>query len=898
MKTTFGIRAATAVYDGALRISGQRALLTHGDEVRQSFRDAVTHDAETGGLPRLVLRTLSELWDLAVNRIAPRRRALQISGAPPMGAPSGRRSSGLGADFRSAWRSLTARKFDTGLTVGLLALGLATTGSVFAVADALLLHPVPFPRADRLAEIWSANPESRFSVPSVPRDLAVRWLDRTDLFAAGGAHTMASALVTDHGDPELIPATRVSPGLFETLGVRPILGRNFTSEEGHAGANHVVIIAGDVWSKRFGRSPNVIGQTLRINAIDHRVVGVMPDDFRYPYSKQRIWLPFEFRNPTPDEAVGYVTLTVRLQPGVTQQRARQEVEAASPALARQASRPWKMSATPHFADAVMTDTQTSRSIWLLFGATVLLMLTVCANVANLGLSQAFSRTRDAAIRSALGATRARMIRQTMVEQLMVGLLALAIALPLTMGALRIADALLPSSFTLASLNALDIDGRLLVMMTSLALGAPIVSGLIPAIAGSRPSVLIALKQENRSVTGSRAARWYRKGLVVIEVACSVVLLISAALLVRSFTQLQGVDKGFDTKNLVSVNLGFPTTYFSEGVSRDLFVEQALARVRGIPGVLAATSASGIPPENGGISFGGMVTDAAAKPMQVDASVYEVQPDFFDTLGLRIVSGRALQGGDSPEQVVISDTMAAKIFPGRPAAGGRFKWEEDKTWLEVVGVAAAVRESTGGHELPQIFSLLQPHKPTTAKPRDAIAEYRRIGVRVADPVVAMPAIRAALKGVNAGILVDSVDRVDDQIAKDLDRPRFLLVLMMVFAGAGLLLAAVGVYGVLSCIVAEQLREYGIRLMLGAAPSAIARKILFGGLATTMTGLAVGASASALLGKTLSSVLFKVNSHDTTSYVAVSAVLIASALAAAWRPARRAQRVDPASLLRSD
>lgn len=546
------------------------------------------------------------------------------------------------------------------------------------------------------------------------------------------------------------------------------------------------------------------------------------------------------------------------------------------------------------------DTKTARSIWLLFGATVLLMVTVCANVANLGLSQAFSRTRDAAIRSALGATRWRMIRQTLVEQISVGLLSLAIALPLTMGALRIAEMLLPISFTLASLNTLDIDWRLMAVMISLAIGAPVVSGMIPAIAGSRPSVLGALKQEGRSVAGSRAARWYRKGLVVVEVACSVVLLISTALLIRSFVRLQAVDKGFDTKNLVSANLGFPATHFAEAVSRDLYIDQALGRVRSIPGVLSATAASGIPPENGGISFGKVFTERdTTAGVQIFASVYSVQAGFFETLGLRLVGGRALAAGDSLSQVVVSDSFAAKVFPDQSAVGQRFQWRDSKTPFEVVGVAAAIRESTGvDNGLPQIYSLAERHTANSPKPRDAIAEYRRIGVRVADPVTAIPAIRSALKEINAGILVQGVDRVDDQIAKDLDRPRFLLTLMLIFAVAGLVLASVGVYGVLSCLVTEQLREYGIRLVLGAPPSAISRTILFGGLGTTLVGLVVGAGAAALLGKALGSVLFEVEPRDSVSYVAVAFVLIAAALAAAWRPAKRARSVDPALLLRNE
>lgn len=898
-KFPLGIRAALTMYGGALRLSTRPAIAERRAEVLQAFHDAVLSAANRGGMTGVALRTISELWDLVRASIAPSRRASQVSDGPASPSPRRRGSRGFATDLRHGWRALVARKFDTGLTVGLLAIGLATTGSVFAVADALVLHPVPFPHPERLVEIWSESP-GRFSTPSVPRDLAVRWLERTDLFASGGAHTGASALVTDHGDPELIPATKVSPGLFETLGVRPILGRNFTPDEGHEGANHVVIIGADIWSSRFGRAPNVLGQTLRINDADYRVVGVMAQDFRFPYSKQRIWMPFEFRNPTASEEVGYVTLVARSQPGVTHEHITAEVKAAGPEMAKLASRPWKMSAMAHFSDERLMDSQTTRSIWLLFGATVLLMLTVCANVANLGLSQAFSRTRDAAIRSALGATRWRMIRQTMVEQVAIGLLALACALPITLGALKLADAMLPTSFTLASLNALDIDWRLMAVMATLAIGAPLLSGLVPAIAGSRPSVLGALKQEGRSVAGSRAARWYRKSLVVIEVACSVVLLISAALLVRSFVRLQAVDAGFNSHNLVSVSIGFPTSHFADGVSRDLYLEQALARVRAIPGVVAATAANGIPPENGGIVFGQVHTEhGTAAGVQIDASIYEVQPDFFDTLGGRLVAGRAPTAGEGSDHVVISQSMATKLFPNGAAVGSRFHWDDDKDWYEVVGVAADVRESFGAmRPLPQIYYPLQPHKPTTTKPRDAIAEYRRLGVRVANPVEAMPMIRAALKEVNPGILVQSVNRVEDELAKDLDRPRFLLTLMLVFAGAGLVLAAVGVYGVLSCLVAEQLREYGIRLMLGASPALISRTILFGGLGTTVAGLVVGAGVSAALGKSLSSVLFEVESRDPISYLTVAAVLLVSAVAAAWRPARRARRVDPAVLLRNE
>lgn len=890
------VRLAAGVYSGALRLSRRRALSMRRTEILQAFVDGCVDAGERGGVAGVTARTFSEIWDLVRASVAPGRRASHIGDHSQMPSRSPRRSRGWVTDIRHAIRALVARRLDTALTVGLLALGLATTSSIFAVADALLLNPVPFAQPDRLVQVWSTMNGS--SITQLPRDLAVRWMQRTDLFASSGVFNQASALVTSGGDPEVIGAVEVSPGLIETLGARPILGRTFVADEGRPGNDRVVIISADIWASRFGKAPDVLDRTIRINALDYRVIGVMASTFRFPYSRQRLWLPIDPANPQPGKEKIFVTLVARMKPEMTRETLSQQVVAAGPGMAQLAERPWKMGASIRYMDQVLMDTETRRSIWLLFGATVLLMLTVCANVANLGLSQAFSRVRDAAIRSALGASRWRMIRQALVEQLAVGVLALAIALPLTLGAISLADGLLPANYTVGSLNTLDLDGRLLAMMVTLALAAPLLSGLVPAIAGTRPSVLSALKQESRSVAGSRAARWFRKSLVVVEVACSVVLLVSAALLIRSFLQLQSADKGFDSHNLVSINLGFPATYFGDGVARDLYVDQALARIRQIPGVQLATSATGVPPENGGIRFGDAESDIApGTKVELVASMYDVHPDFFDTMRMPLRSGRTFGPGDSTSQVVVSESLAQKFWPNGAAVGHKFRWDEG-SWYEVIGVAPTVRESVSGSQTwPQFYSLMQRHKPSTQTGRaDAIPEWKRIAVRATDPASAIPQMRSVLKSINAGILVQSADLVDDQLAKELARPRFLLVLMLVFAVAGLVLASVGVYGVLSCLVAEQLREYGIRLMLGASPVAISRQILLGGLGTTLVGLALGIGAAAAMGKTINAVLFKVESRDLTSYVVVSVVLIVAAIASAWRPAARARSVDPAILLR--
>lgn len=896
-KPSFGIRMAAGVYGGVLKISGRQALASRRGEVLQSFVDSCVDAQQNAGALGVCARSFGEFWDLLRAAVAPKRRATQIADhtQPPTQQSNG--SRGWATDVRHAMRALVARRFDTALTVTLLALGIATTSTIFAVADALLINPVPFVESERLVQVWSTIGQN--STTSVPRDLAVRWLERKDLFSTGGAYVQTSALVTSGGDPEVISAVAVTPSMFDTLGVRPLLGRNFVDGEGQPGTDQIAIISTDVWSSRFGKAPDVIGRSMTINAKSYQVVGVMPADFRFPYSRQRIWLPFDLKNPPAAQKRAQVTLTARMAPGQTREQVTAQVKAAGPEIAKLAATPWRFGATTRFLDSVMMDTETRRSIWLLFGATVLLMLTVCANVANLGLSQAFGRVRDAAIRSALGASRWRMIRQTLVEQLSVGFLALAIALPLTMATLQVAESLLPLNYTLASLNTINLDARLLMVMAALALGAPLISGLVPAIAGSKPSVLDALKQESRSVTGSRAARWFRKSLVVIEVACSVVLLVSAALLVRSFMLLQSVDKGFESQNLVSVNLGFPTTYFADNVGRGLYLDEAVARLRRVPGVRSATYGTGIPPMNGGISFGDMETDAHTAQKNLVLSMYEVRPEFFDTMGITIKAGRPFLPNESAHHVIVSEQLAQQFWPGENAVGRRFRWDEKSPWQEVVGVVAQVRESASGSKpWPQIFEAVQPRVASTKQPTDSIAEWKRIGVRVDDPAAAIPRIRAALKEINAGILVESIDRVDDQLAKELDRPRFLLALMLVFACAGLVLAAVGVYGVLSCLVAEQLREYGIRLMLGASPNTISRTILFGGLGTTLVGLTIGIAAAAAMGKTINTVLFQVQPRDLTSYGVVIGVMVIATIAAAWRPARRARSVDPAVLLRNE
>ena len=911
MTSPLSIRIATSAYRVALRLCGRSASESRRADMLRTFTDACRVSWQRGGATAVTGRAFAELWDLAGPAIGfdgrPAARVSVPAAIKPLERASRSGDWAIGTDLRHAWRSLLGRRADALLVVCLLALGLATTASVFGVADALLLHPVPFPDSDRLMQVWSAQPEQKISMPSMPLELAPRWLERSDLFVSGGISRQTSALVTDHGEPAVIPATLLSPGLLETLGVRPVLGRTFAPGEGVPGANRLVILSDDVWTSRFGRARDAIGRKLRINGTDHTVIGVMPADFRFPYERQRLWLPIA----VDGAQAGLATLTVRLRPGVSVESARQQVEAAGPGVSAQARKPWRYGASLTTLNGRFLEDSTRRSIWLLFGSTALLLVMVCLNVANLGMARVFMRIRDAAIRSALGGSRFRLLRQSLAEELLVGLAALALALPLTMAGLRVAQALVPAGFTFTSLHVIGLDGRVLTLMIVMAFATPILAGLAPALAGSRPGLVDALRTESRSSTATRGSWLFRQTLVVVEVACAVVLLVSAALLGRSFMRLQQTNLGFDSRNLVSVNLEFPYAAFPTGVSRDLFIDQAVERIGHLDGITSVTPASGVPPINGMISFGSLLAEGqegrTAKKDNAVLSGYDVRPEFFATMGIALKSGRLFMPGEDKSHVIVGESLAAMLWPLDNPIGKRFRWDDDPpVWSEVVGVAATIQERPDSPQLqPQIYLPLQRSvapapsaKPPAPRPAtaDPMGGYMRVAVRTTDPVAAMPLIRQAVRAIDPAVVVQAVERVDDELARELDRPRFLLALMLVFAGAGLALSAAGTYGVLSCLVSQRMREIGVRLMLGAEPRAIARGVIGGGLATVAIGVGLGLCVAAAVARVLGSLLFNVELHDGWSYAVVATMLLLAGVAASWRPARRAMNADPMALMR--
>jgi predicted permease len=552
------------------------------------------------------------------------------------------------------------------------------------------------------------------------------------------------------------------------------------------------------------------------------------------------------------------------------------------------------------------DERTERSLLVLGAAVVFLLLIVCANVANLALSRAMARARDRAVRSALGASRGRLVREALVEYGLIGVAGAALGVLLARLAVGVTVTMLPETMTISSLNAIDVDGRALAFLAGTALLTVLVFGLPPALLSSRAGVADALRGESRSATGSAASRRFRSGLVVAEVALSIVLLVGAALMTRSLLKLQAIDVGMNTESLLSMRLALPAQPYggrTGPAARDVFMADLLAGLRSDPDITMA-SAGALPPSSHMVVMGEVeVGDRpGARSDETLLRVFDVWPGFFATTGIRIIDGRDFREADVDGAAIVSQGLADLYWPGRSAVGTRFR-VGDSPWRTVVGVVSEVRgrdeeaTSTNGPQLyyprDQVDGVMRAVRPTSE-----IAETRTVVVRASalDAVVAR--LPDLVHAVDPLVVVAGTRRVEQEFSDAIARPRIVFFMMATFAGFGLLLAVAGLYGVLSHLVAQRVREIGIRLALGATPRDIGRTILGSGLVLAGAGIAIGLAAAVALSRLMRTLLYEVEPSDPVTLLLVSAILLCVAMLASWWPARRAMRVDPVALLRED
>jgi len=804
------------------------------------------------------------------------------------------------SEIRRAWRNVVARGWRAGLTIGLLALALAATTIVFSAADSLVFRRVAYPSADRLIrfdtrDAKSGRPGGGFASAAVLHE----WRKQGDLFSGVHGHLYKTIFLIGRGEPELVPAADVTPGLIDMLGVRPRWGRTLLETDAQQTNVHAVLIAEEIARRRFGDPARAVDQRLETTAEPLLVVGVMPASFRFPGGTQRIWRAFDPRGPLAQN-MG-ISLIARIADGVSFAQLSQMMETRSEALYVAAGARNVVTASPAPLTTARVITEQRRLLFVLLGAAISLLLTACANAASLELASVLTRARTYAIQLAVGASRAALVRTGLLEGVyLVGTAGLAASLLAYAGT----DALaryLPPSLT-ASVNPIDVDYRALLVTTGFAGLAWILSSLPLVAFAWRANLLEFLKLEGAPGSASRAGTLWRRALTVAQVAFAVMLLVGSVLYVRSYLGLVQLDKGFNSSGVVAISLTIPPQLLGSGAERAAMAREILERLRRRPGVLGAFEGSPPPSTGDSPTSNDHIEVDGKPPMETDILVPRlwVDPDYFRVLGIPLLAGRMFERGDPPTNVIITEALANRLWPGEDAVGHRFREDPHFEWSDVIGVVKHVRTTYDGPSGPeryfQKYSLRQPPRPVAASTATGAA-YRLLTVTArVDSRSRASDLYQTVRRVDARNIL-KVEFIDDQYARQFaDR----LLATRIITGFGMLafvVAAAGIYGVMSFLVANRAREIGIRMALGADSRRIRRLVLESSMRLVLLGAALGIAGAFVASRWAQSQLFGVRATDPLAIVLVTVAVVVTALFATWHPAKQATRVDPKVLLRN-
>ncbi len=809
----------------------------------------------------------------------------------------------LAQDVRFGLRGLCRTPGFTVAALMIVAIGIGANTAIFSFVDGVLLKAPPYPEPDRIMYLGEKSPQGRWSTVATPNYLD--WARQNSVFEHMAASRWAETALTEGKTPERLNEEKVTAHFFDVLGVKPALGRAFLEEEDEPGRNAVVILRHKFWVNRFGADAGIIGRTLLLEGKPHVVVGVMPPGI-FDRRWAQIYRPMAFAPDQMARANRWLPkIYGRLKPGVTVDEARTQLDVIAGRLAREypaSNKGWSVNLIPYEQTLVGKDVR--QSLWLLMAAVGLVLLIACANLANLTLARGVARAREVAIRMALGASRGRLVRQFLTESLMLSLTGGALGIAVSHGVMA-ALKLAPPGGYLPETASVALDGRALGFAVALSLLTGLVFGLVPALRVSRLELNHAMKNGGSGAGTGPAHQWLRDGLIVAEVALAFVLFAGAGLLMRSFLELQKVDTGFDSTNLGTAYLPVAEKRFATGSDLNLYLRQIIERIGALPGVrdVALTSA---PPINWGWGWGVQfrLTDAEAADMahRPYCGFKMVTASYFRTMGLRLVRGRWLTERDAPgapPAVVISESMARKYFPETDPIGRRVyvqergfaaaKPEAEVAW-EVVGVVADEKNSRLREENPPGLYVTQEQSPTS---------WQFLVVRgESNPLVLEQPMKKALHEIHGSQVMDTLVTFDRVKTNAMGTERRNAWLLMIFSAAALLLAGVGLYGVISYTVAQRTREIGIRTALGASPASILRLVLRGGMKLTGLGLLLGLGAALGLAQVIASLLFNVGKYDPVTLGAVGMILAVTALLACWLPARRAAKVDPIVALRCE
>jgi predicted permease len=785
-------------------------------------------------------------------------------------------------DLRYAGRSLRRQPGVGVAALGMLGLGVGITTAMFTVVDALVLRPVPFRSPEQLAFIHMGT-EHGGSLAVAPAVL--RAWRASAAFAAAEAAVPDTALLEANGSLLTRRLARVSPGVFDLLGgVRPVRGRLFDPNEGRPGNDDRVLISEEVWRALYGARDDILGQHIAVDGESLIVVGVLPSEFRFPEWNTVIWRAAAFEGTTA--AAERPRVYVRFAPGMPRADAlRLATEAARGADAANATlRPWVRPLA-----GMVLDPYYQRAVPVLAGGVVLVFVVLCANVSSLLLARLTARQREFSMRSALGASRHRLVRQALVESSVIGSLGVALGIAIGWLLVSLARAFLPEAFLLRTLNPLNVDLRALVVTSVAGVLATFAAGLLPAWIGTRVDANTSLRVSDRGGTETRAARALTRTLLIGEIALACTLLVGATLLVRSFINLVHADRGLNTDDVVIATMSLPRQSFPDRASRVAAARLLEEQLRSLPGVQQVAWSYGLPPGGGALSFGQWNSDvpgAAAVDMIVEHS--NVGPEFFALYGIPLLRGRTFQASDTSRDVIVGERLARALWPGLDPIGRSFTFEHGAPY-RVVGLVREINH-------PSLDS--QVDRPEFYHPLDGVRDYAMLSIRCGAVCPNDAVIRQRLVATLPTVRVNEVRVLDEVYFEELARPRASAALGSTFAAIAVLAAAGGLFSVLSYAVGRRRREFGIRTALGASRAQIGRLVMRDGMTVALAGIALGAGAAWLLGRTLVSLQYGVSMADPASWAVVFTVLLATALAAAWRPARAAAGANPVTLLREE
>jgi putative ABC transport system permease protein len=780
-------------------------------------------------------------------------------------------------DLRFGLRMLRKRPGFTTAAILALALGVGANTAVFSVIRGVILRPLPYADPAQLVAIWESNPKSAVGREASSPPNLNDWIAGNQCFTSMAGYTMGIAPLTEFAEAEMLETGYVTANYFEMLGPQASLGRTIVSTDAE---NEVVVLSHELWDRRFGRDPHILGRKVRLGGVLRTIIGVMSPrfhdaDFLHRASAE-VWIPLRASDLGTDRRNDFLRVIARMKPGVPVEQARAEMTRVATGLQKQYpadNAAWTIEVHP-LSGVISGDV--SQALWLLLASAAGLLLIACANVANLCLARSTERCREFAIRAALGGGVARLFRQLISESLLLGLLGGAAGFLLGEWTLR--GMLAFGSAYIPRVQEIRLDSSVLLFAFATSCLTAVLFGVLPARQASRAGLNDALKSASRGATSSH--RRARSILVIAEVALSLVLVVAAGLLLRSFWQLEGVDLGFNRTRLLTAALRLPPDKAAP------FLADLLSRIEHLPGVISAAAISGAPLTGAG--HNAFVIEGRpplGNDVIQDATLGAVTPGYFETMGIPLRIGRSVAQTDSTQATkvfLVNETFVHRYFPNEDPIGHRLSFD-GKTFRTIVGVVADVHESSvADAPFPQVYV---PH---------AQAPFQRMALVVRaslDPLSLVSAVRAQLRELDASRPLYEIHTEDELAAQSVAPRRFALTLIGLFAALALLIASIGIYGVISYTVAESTRELGIRMALGALKSDVLRMVLARGLGPVTIGILAGTLAALALARVVGSFLFQVSQYDPLTFASVAGVFIVVGLAACMIPAIRATNVDP-------